>query len=129
MERNIFRYRRGGKDAFGDPLAIRRRLTALLDGDPDATLTASRSPEPSVAFPAVERLRAAVCATFDLGKPFDPETGEGVMEEEWLEVLNGYTEWLEKNARTAGNLPTSSTPSAAASSAGPSTTPNTPASS
>lgn len=106
MDRKIFPYQRSGQPAFGDPLALRRRLTALLQGEVDQVLQDSHSKEASLALPAVERLRWAVCEAFELGQPFDSTTGQGVLEEEWMGVLSAYTEWLEKNALSVENSPT-----------------------
>lgn len=76
------------------------------------------------ALDAQEKVLAVVRAAFGL-PPFDPETGAGCVEATCLAAMNAYLEWLEKNARSDGNSPPTSSAASPSVSPGTSTTPPT----
>jgi hypothetical protein len=126
-DRSIYPFMRNGKQVYGDPVALLRKLTACLGGEDgmDQTITQAQDGPPEVAFKAMDAIRNATCVAFGLGEPFNEETGKGVTEEEWLDVYAGFMEWLKKNATTDENWPTSSPPSPVPAFPDQSTTPTT----
>ncbi len=115
-ERQVFRYFDGQNVAGADPMRIHRRLTAALDGDPQLWLTQYRSDDAQVRSDAVERLVPGVLFAFEL-PGFDRLTCEGMMEEDVLNLLRTFMEWMDTQKKTAVSLPTSSPPTVAPSSA------------
>lgn len=110
QERQIFRFEdAAGQGRAADPLAVRRRLTNLLQ-DVGRVLEESRSTDDDVAERALRKLRIASCDVFGLGLPFDPATGEGVTDWTWLRILNAFCEWQEKNVWPAASGPSCSRP-------------------
>ncbi len=120
-ERKIFPYRLSecGAEVFGDPLALSRELSILLDGDPNGVIRAARGTQerdangkiiagqPSekpeevvVRLQAERRLLAAVREAFGMD-PFDRATGQGATDEDCRRALNCYLEWQEKNGSRA----------------------------
>lgn len=132
-DRKVFKYRDGSADesgelqyVFGDPFAIQRALTALLDGDPQKWLERRwegipeegeldeegnpkelvRSMEP-VRYEATSKCIAAARIAFGL-TPWDKRTGTGCGERHVLAVLDDFLEWLDNQKKTADSSPTSS---------------------
>lgn len=125
QERRIFSYRAKNRQVFGDPVALWRRMTAILGGYAHLVevMNLARSDTPMALEAAIE-LGHAVCHAFNLGEMFNPDTGEGVLEDEWCQVLKEFREWQEKNVLTAETSATSSE-ATATSSAGQLPTTNT----
>ena len=101
----IFSFTVGDEKLFADPFAVERTLALYLGGDPKAAGEAIESPIPEIACQAMQRLKAASCAAFDL-KPFDKSTGEGTDEGTVLRVFNEFIEWREKKNQTTENSST-----------------------
>ena len=128
-ERGIFRYFNGVAEVCGDPLAIELALRESCDGKLYETLKLYNDalpkegqPDTNAWVPYLRKLIDAGRAAF--GIAFDPQTGKGdgqVVQR----ALWGFLEYLEKNAETAGSLPTGSRPSTSIPSSEPSLTPNT----
>ena len=105
-EREIFVYEWPvGTPHAADPMVINRRMTRLLGGDVNAALAACKNSEDALAELAYDKLRRAVCTAFNLGEPFNPDTGMGVLEKEWIQVLDQYTLWLEKKKPSTVKTP------------------------
>lgn len=110
QERKIFGpYDSGAATVCADPVAVHRRLVHALDGQPNDILARTRSPLTEEAFPATEKLLAAVAFAFGL-QTFDPATGKGLLEDEVLAVLNAYLAFLEKKNRSPASSPTGAPP-------------------
>lgn len=98
-----------GRGVYADPVRVKRRLTAALDGDPHSAVARTRSEQAQVASEATDRLVPAVCYALDL-QYLDPETGAGLCEDEVISVLNAFFEFeegLKKNAVTSPGSPDS----------------------
>lgn len=117
--RAIYRFESAGRVRHADPLVLHRRLTRLLGGDYEGVLKNCHSPEDSLAELAYAKLARAVCTAFDLGEPFDPATGQGLLTEDWLPVFNAFVEWSEKNVPGPASTPTSPPPTATGCSGSP----------
>jgi hypothetical protein len=120
LKRHVFAYHDGTRDVYGDPKVLLRRITQASMGQMDAIMDASyglrpppsRSEEgggegqqqpPPPAEPTPEEMqrqshaqeqRARVIYEAFRLKPLDPETGEGLPEEEALAVLVRFYGWL-----------------------------------
>ena len=108
QQRQIFGpYLRGdGTEVMADPLRVRRKLKALLDGDPKKAVEQARDPTiPVLADKAMDRVLAAAVEALDL-VAFDPATGEGLDEGQVIAVLNEYIAWEEATALFFGQTPT-----------------------
>jgi hypothetical protein len=104
---NVFLYQDGeGKQRHGDPTALLRRLHCYSHGDYNELLEECEAKEPETAFAANERLARAVCQTFHLGKPWNEETGEGVLEGRWREVLSAFLDHPEVSPPSGEAAPT-----------------------
>ena len=113
-KRKVFKYQVDGKDRWGDPLAIERKLHKMCgtSGRYAELLVEVNEAPVEVAFEAMAKLSVAVVAAFGLGsQPFDPDTGEGVMEREWMDTFLAFLEWQEKNDSGSEASPTPSAPS------------------
>lgn len=147
QERKIFKYNDGQKDRYADPLAIRRALIRESGGqfwtwwdDCEEPKAASFSSELTAeqleharalhaslyisAAAAQERFLSVVRAVFKMPE-LNPDTGEGVVEDECWRVIREYDEFLEKNERAAGNSPTTLSAATLPGADGNSTTPPT----
>lgn len=97
QQRNIFPYHNGERQVYGDPLKIRRRLNARLDGNLNKALS-----EKDLSPDHYERVLDAVVFAFDL-IPFDPETGKGAQEEVVVRALKAFLDWLQKKSPSIVN--------------------------
>lgn len=107
MNRKVFGpYNDGAKDVYADPLRVHRLLVNELKGQHREVLAASRSQSNEIAFPAIERLIAAVRVAFDM-TPWDVATGTGATEDDCFNVLDQFLEWQDKKKESAETSPTS----------------------
>src|SRR3954468_22629650 len=103
-DKAVFKYLNEGKEVFGDPLAIRRKLV-IASGASGATIDAilkeaADPPEGTQDTPeqclkredAREKRYKVVCAAFGL-KEFQPD-GTGVTEAEAIAVLSAFVAFL-----------------------------------
>jgi len=113
----IFSYSDGARTLYADPFEIHDRLVLALGGETgiNKALEEADSGHPEIAVPAWERLRNAVLFAFELGEPFNKETGQGVLRQTWWNALCAFLDFAAKKKESAGGLPTSSPPTAAAS--------------
>ncbi len=102
-EKKIFSYFDGTAEVWGDPIAIERRLTQLLDGNPNAFITRSTDPNGTMAYEAAERLWAAVRVAFDM--PFTKADG-GATEDQVTAALDKFSDYLEKKNQSGASTPT-----------------------
>lgn len=109
-ERRIYGpYFNGAKEVLADPLALNRKIKALMGGNPAKLVEDYNSGIAEVAFEAGERFFAAVREAFGL-VAFDPETGDGMTESDCLKCWNDFQSWLKKKDVTDRNSPTSVPP-------------------
>jgi len=99
----------GESQVYADPIRVYRRLHFALDGDPNKYLRDRRSEDQEVAFKAKEHLISAAVYAFEM-KPFDPTTGQGVLEENVLPTLKAYLEYMDAKKEMGLNSQTSSPP-------------------
>lgn len=128
--RNVFSYYNGKEIIFADPLAVHRRLTRALDGNPNevlgkvdlgiagppdsyaseedyaAALEQERLTEP-LRYEATERMVEAVRAAFDMA-PFNRLDGAGATEEDCRAALDTFIVFMEGKKKAPVNSPTSS---------------------
>jgi hypothetical protein len=107
--RDIFLYFDGERERFGDPLRIRRRFYNKLDGNPKAVIEQTKSPVTEDRDEAHEKLNEALVYAFDL-QPFDPATGEGVLEEDLRRLFKEFFDFLDAKKKRLETSPTSSQP-------------------
>ncbi len=99
----------GRGPAHIDPIKVRRLLTDLLDGDPRKALAAMQGPISELRIDAVDKVLRATIMAFDL-VPFDRATGEGLREDEVLDILTTFLGWwndLKKKRATSPMSPQS----------------------
>lgn len=108
QEKAIFKFWNGTRHVWGDPLALSRRLDAVL-GDPDAVFEAIRSEDMRERHAALECLIANVREVFAM-PPIDPETGAGATEEDVQTALRALWKFLAKK-KPSTDTPPSSSPS------------------
>lgn len=119
-ERRIFKHiGLDDKDAFADPLKVRRGLLLASGGHIDDWWEAVCQPktfEDGNLNPAYQPLKIAelegkVCnavrAAFDL-KPVDPATGTGAMDSYCLYLMEAFLDWYEKKSENPSVTPNSS---------------------
>src|ERR1700679_4142227 len=109
-QKAVFSFTWRGKTTFVDPLLMLWELDNLAGGSLQELLVKVNSPEYGIAAPAMQRLAYAVCIGFKLGQPFNPETGQGVQYGDWIDVLNGFTTWMESKKKTGSDSPPCSGP-------------------
>ncbi|MBX6313094.1 MAG: hypothetical protein IRY99_09305 [Isosphaeraceae bacterium] len=130
QQRRIFAYFDGAKRRFGDPLLILRRIKANLEGqDLDALQQQMDHENPDVKLRALGKVLPAFYAAFEV-PPLDPDTGEGVPEEQMLALAGRFFSWLDDLKKATGAPPSSSPPTggAAPTAVAPATTATTSAS-
>lgn len=106
-DRDIFQYFNGECEAWGDPLAIHRRLTLALGGHPNRYIEQAKAAEELVAAEAEEKLDEAIRIAFRM-VPFDPLTGSGATENHCRAALAAYADFLEKKNPSGATLPSPS---------------------
>jgi len=110
--KDIFQYEGpAGETRYGDPVAIYRKLSALLKGRIDEILENSTSADPALSLHANELLGKAVCVAFDLGDPFDERLGSGITEKVWDAALTRFLDFLDTEKKNSETPPTSPAPS------------------
>lgn len=129
-----FHYHNGVQEVKADPFRVMRELVVILGGDPNAVIQAAREKPPArppditteqeeayrLACDAVavrnaesqHRLAAAARQAFNL-PPFDELTGRGPLDDECLDTVYRFLDWLKKK-RTSGGTPPASVASSAA---------------
>lgn len=106
-----------GRTVFGDPVALLRELKLVTRGRLNDLLGAqARLAEiPREETPSEDILAAGLAATGQLVEAalavfrlpaFDPETGQGTLEDEALTVLANFLNWLHEK-KTSGETPSS----------------------
>lgn len=107
-ERCIFGpYDKGdGTLVYADPMRVRRRLKAMLDGNPEKVLAqATQTDVPQFASEATDRVLAAAVYALDL-VPFDATTGAGATEDMVVGVLNSFLAFEAEKKTTEPSCPT-----------------------
>ncbi len=66
-------------------------------------------PHYEASVPAKQALLAAVAKTFDL-KPFDPQTGEGLTQDDVLALWNGYVSYCKAIKKKRSDSPSAAPP-------------------
>lgn len=109
-QKKIFRYFDGSAWVFGDPLALKRRLSRALDGDPNRYL-AALAPESGdeEAFQATEKVIQAVRVAFDMAA-FDRNTGGGAKDQHCLDALAAFIDYIHEQKKNGPTLPIASQP-------------------
>jgi hypothetical protein len=111
QERRIFGpYFNGTEVVYADPIRLKRRLDHALEGETPKWIERYNDPAHPQHYDAQERVLAAAVWAMEL-RPFNPQTGEGVLEAEVEQALYGFLEYLEGKGPRAESTPTSSTPS------------------
>lgn len=128
LDLRTFPYNDGFTDVRGDPFRILRELTVILGGDPNAVLQHARALPPAPSgdpdadralgdatlvrkAEAQHRLSAAARQAFEMA-PYDRVSGRGPLDDECLDVLYSFIDWLKKKGTSGGSPPTSVTPAA-----------------
>jgi len=125
LDLRCFPYNDGNRQVFGDPVRILRGLTVYLGGDPKPVLRASRAADPERAegepandfqaradMAAVEkavaqtRLADAARQAFNLA-PRDDSSPEGYLDDDCLDLVDAFVDWLAKKNATPASSPTS----------------------
>jgi len=109
-ERKIFKYHDGTKDVYADPLAMNRKLRALMAGNPEKVVAAYNGDDDIAADAAAEVFFPAIAEAFQVTR-FNRLTGEGFVDEDLLKLWEMFQAWLLEKKNRAANSPTSSTPS------------------
>jgi hypothetical protein len=108
-----YRYGDGDKTLYADPLAVNRKVKALLGGDVEQVVRDYNSGEDVLVERAAARFLGAVVEAFGL-KPFDPKTGTGLVEAHVVQVWNHFQDWLAQKKTSGPDTATSFPPSPAA---------------
>ncbi len=124
MNKNIFQYFNGSVEVFGDPIALHRALIKGLraqGGDlaevcklanthemVDGVLVQVRPQSQAAEYQ--EYLYAAAREAFGLGV-FKPLTGEGILDEDVLKIIDSFFEWEAKKKASTDPSPMSPPPS------------------
>lgn len=87
-----FAYHDGRQELKGDPLSLQRALRRETQGTLEQLLKSARDSDPMVSVPAAEAVLAATRAAFGL-MPYDPTTGEGVMDRDVIALLRQFREF------------------------------------
>lgn len=122
-DRRIFTYRAAGRELHADPLALRRKLYRVFDGDPDGAFAAADvkqgqdgQPEAPAAvlyrLDAEDRLVAGLRQLFDL-PALDGATGQGFTEADVWDAWDAFQGFLAGEPSRGGNSPASQQPTAA----------------
>ena len=118
-ERRVFQCVFGQTMIHADPIAVHRRMKICTGGRfgkliEDANVLNARPDEPGYTPPPEDHpehlqaliargvLAGAVIQAFEL-QPFDPMTGQGVLEEEALALLYKYLVWMDGKKKVAGH--------------------------
>lgn len=117
MKTTIFQFFDGTQDAHVDPAPVNRAFTRALDGDPKAIFQLTKSENPDIAFPAIERIIGAARDAFGL-PAIDRATGNGVPDHVVLAIVRDFYEFIQKKNLTPdcsqiSPAPTESAPLAA----------------
>ena len=98
-ERRIYEYHNGEKIIAADPMVLARRVLMAFEGDPNKVIDRMdpQANSLAIACEATDKFVAGVRQAFDL-KPFDPDTGEGTLEQDVHRVWNEYQEWVQKKS-------------------------------
>jgi len=110
-ERKVFKYHDGEKDVWADPLAMSRKLRALMGGNPEKIVTQYNSDVQMDSDNAAEVFFPAIAEAFQV-KRFDRLTGDGFTDEDLLKTWEMFQAWLEAKKKRDANLPTSVMPTA-----------------
>lgn len=98
MDERIFPYTVGSVTLFGDPKKMLRDFELACDGDPKGCFEATKSENVAVSAPAHEKILAAGRKVFGLA-PVNPRTGDGVLEDDVMDLLYSFFAWIEKKNR------------------------------
>jgi hypothetical protein len=104
MDRIYGPYSDGRREVWADPVAVHRRLSSALDGEPSTYLGAFHVNEE-----ARGKVLAAAVTAIQL-HAFDPATGAGLREDEVELELRRFLEWSEKNGSRGSSSRTSRQP-------------------
>jgi hypothetical protein len=105
MNREIFEYCDGQQNRFGDPMRIDRLLSVSLGGDRQAAYARAQSPDPGIAEKGMETLLNGIAKAFDVAR-YNDKSGQGVMEEQLLELLDKFIDWKNEKKKPSGGSPT-----------------------
>lgn len=95
QKKNIWKYDRGGKIGWADPLQIYIQIAELLDGDPEGWVSRLESLDLKTSIEASKKIIPTLYKIFNL-IPFDTNTGKGAPWEHALLVLREWAEWINK---------------------------------
>ena len=93
------RYFNGTAVVYGDPFAIRRKIDALLEGDPNKVISDTKHDAGSVRLAAMEKLLVAVRQAFQM-VPYDETTDAGATEDMVIAAWNAFCAYCEKKNPT-----------------------------
>jgi hypothetical protein len=94
-DRNPYLYQCPVFGDWHDPLAVRRALFLGSDQQFNAWLEENRSNDTATVMLAHEKMLPVIRAAFKL-PPIDREKGTGVADQQALDVLTEYLDWMER---------------------------------
>ena len=113
-ERLLYEFFDGTRFVRVDPWATYRALYGHAEFDMSQQLTAAVAGEE----PEVSKARRAICDAFGC-RPYEPNTGEGLTDEELFALLNHFIDWCFELQKKTNGSPILSPNAASASSTGP----------
>ncbi|OAI39612.1 hypothetical protein AYO40_01220 [Planctomycetaceae bacterium SCGC AG-212-D15] len=110
-ERKVFKYHNGISDVWADPLALNRKIRALMNGDPAKVVANYNSDNQNESDAAAELFFPAIARAFEVA-PFDKATGEGFVDEDLLKLWEMFQSWLDEKKKKEESSRTSVPPTA-----------------
>ena len=102
-------YWNGQNNVYGDPLRIRRLLSAGLEGKVDDWCERTKSEVPAERSAALGRIAQAGLTALDL-VPFDKKTGRGLTEAQTIRTVQMFLDWTNGKKSNSRACPTSPLP-------------------
>ena len=109
-QRRVFGpYYDGAEYVFADPLAVYRKLSHRLDGDPNKVLQDTHSEDVETKYAAKAKLLPAAREALEM-LPYDKKSGEGALDEDIWAALSAYLEYMEAKKSKGPTSPMYSPP-------------------